>query len=51
LAKLKYSTILDAYSISELLELNDKTDEDCLEYLVETRFIKLPEVLPIEFDE
>ena len=50
-AKLKYSTILDAYSISELLELNDKTDEDCLEYLVETRYILLPEVLPIEFDE
>ena len=37
--------------IAELLELNDLTEEDCLEYLLSTKFIELPEVLPIEFDE
>jgi hypothetical protein len=46
-----YSTVLEAYSLQELIELNDKTEEECLEYLVETRYIKLPEVLPIEFDD
>lgn len=45
---MSYATILEAYTISELLELNDKTDEDCLEFLVEEGFITLPEVLPLE---
>ena len=48
---LKYSTILEAYTLTELLELNDLTEEDCLEYLLSTKFIELPEVLPIEFDD
>lgn len=45
---MNYATILQAYTISDLLELNDKTEEDCLEFLVEEGFILLPEVLPIE---
>lgn len=45
---MSYSTILQAYTLSELLELNDKTEEDCLEFLVEEGFIELPEVLPLE---
>lgn len=45
-----YSTILDAYTIEDLLELNDKTTEDCLEYLVEEGFINLPDVQPLEFE-
>lgn len=48
---MNYDLVLSAYSISELLELNDKTDSECLEYLVETKFIELPEVLPITFDD
>ena len=48
---MNYSTILEAYSLQELLELNDKTEEECLEYLVDHRYIELPEVLPIEFDD
>lgn len=47
---MSYATILEAYTIAELLELNDKTEEDCLEFLVEERFIILPEVLPLQYD-
>ena len=48
---LSYLTILDTYSLEELLELNDKTTEDCLEFLVEEGYIELPEIRPLDFDE
>ena len=46
-----YSTYLDTYSLEEILELNDKSEEDCLEFLVEERFIDLPKIKPLEFDD
>lgn len=46
-----YSTILETYTISEILELNDLTDEDALKFLVEQDFVNLPEILPLEFDD
>lgn len=46
-----YSTILDVYSIEEILELNDKTTEDCLEYLVDEKYVELPRIKPLDFDE
>ena len=46
-----YSAILDVYSIEELLELNDLTTEDLLIYLVKERFIDLPAIVPLEFDD
>lgn len=45
-----YSAILEAYTIEDILELNDKTTEDCLEFLVEEAFISLPDVQPLEFE-
>lgn len=48
---MSYSTILETYTISEILELNDKTDEECLEYLVDMKYIHLPEITPLEFDD
>jgi len=45
-----YAAVLDVYTLEELLEHNDITTEECLEYLVETRFVKLPEVEPLEFE-
>lgn len=45
-----YTTILDAYTLEDLLELNDKTTEDCLEFLVEEAFITLPDIQPLEFE-
>lgn len=47
----EYSTILDCYSIEDLLELNDKTTEECLEYLVDLGYISLPTIKPLDFDE
>lgn len=48
---MNYTTILEAYTLTELLELNDKTEEDCLEFLVEECFIELPKILPLEFND
>lgn len=47
---MSYTTILEAYTITELLELNDKTEEECLEFLVDMKFITLPEVLPLDYE-
>jgi hypothetical protein len=44
-----YATILETYTFSEILELNDLTEADVLEYLVEKGFVDLPELLPLEF--
>jgi hypothetical protein len=48
---LSYSAVLDAYSFSEIFELNDVTDEEALEYLVTQGFIELPEIAPLEFND
>lgn len=39
--------VLETYSLEELLELNDLTTEDCLEFLVEEGFISLPDIKPL----
>jgi len=46
-----YATYLETYTLEEILELNDKTEEDCLEFLVEEKFIELPKIKPLDFDE
>lgn len=43
-----YSKILETYTLEEILELNEVTEEECLEYLIENRFIRLPDVLPVD---
>lgn len=45
-----YTAILDVYSIEDILELNDVTTEDCLEFLVEEGFVNLPKIKPLEFE-
>lgn len=47
---MSYSTVLETYSLEEILELNDLTAEDCLEFLVEEGYIALPEIKPLEFE-
>lgn len=42
-----FSAVLDTYSLSELIELNDMTQEDVLEYLVEQGILTLPEIMPV----
>jgi hypothetical protein len=39
--------ILDIYSLEDILEYNDITTEEALEYLVNQEFIKLPEIQPL----
>jgi hypothetical protein len=43
-----YSKILETYTLEEILELSEVTEEECLEYLIESRFIKLPDILPVD---
>lgn len=45
-----YSAILETYSLQELLELNDLTEEEALDYLVTQGFLKLPEITPLDFE-
>lgn len=44
-----YSAILEVYDLSEIIDMNDLTQEEVLEYLVEHSILKLPEVQPLEF--
>ena len=44
-----YATILNTYSLEEILEYNDLTPEDCLEFLVEEEYLELPEIKPLDF--
>lgn len=46
-----YTTILELYTLEQLLELNDLTTEEALEYLVESKFLDLPTIKPLDFDE
>lgn len=43
------AALLDAYTFSEILEMNDLTEEEVLEYLVQHGVIRLPEIQPLEF--
>lgn len=46
-----YSAILEVYSIQDILELNDITEEEALDYLVTQDFLVMPSVKPLEFDD
>jgi len=45
-----YAAILETYSLEEIFELNDTTEEEVLDFLVTQGFLKLPEVTPLEFE-
>jgi len=40
--------ILDTYDLEEIFELNDLTSEDVLYFLVEEKFVTLPDPKPID---
>ncbi len=44
----KLENLLEVYTLEEILEYNDITVEELLEMLLETGYIKLPEVEPLE---
>lgn len=45
------SNYLEVYTLEDILELNDKTTEDCLEFLVDEGWIDLPRIKPLDFDD
>ncbi len=47
---LKAEALLDVYSLAEILEMNDLTEADALDFLLEQRFLILPEIQPLEFE-
>lgn len=44
------ATVLEAYSLEEILELNDVTEEEALDFLVTQGFLRLPDIKPLDFD-
>ena len=44
------STILETYSLEDILELNDVTEEETLDFLVTQGFLELPEIKPLDFE-
>ena len=47
---INYAALLETYTLNEILEFNDLTEEDILEFLHEEGYVNLPEIKPLEFD-
>lgn len=45
-----YTAVLDVYTLEDILERNDITQEEALDYLVTQGFLRLPEIEPLEFE-
>jgi hypothetical protein len=45
-----YAAVLDVYDLEEILELNDITNEEALDFLVTQGFIELPRIKPLDFE-
>jgi hypothetical protein len=43
--------LLEVYSFQDILELNDRSEADALEFLVNQDFLILPQVKPLDFDD
>lgn len=43
-------SILETYTLEEILDQNDLTEADALVFMVEEEFIEIPEPLPLHFD-
>lgn len=44
------ANILETYTLSEIFEYNDLTEEEVLEYLVYQGIVRLPDVKPLGFE-
>ena len=42
--------ILQTYDLIEIFELNELTEEEVLQFLVEEEFITLPKVIPVDYE-
>lgn len=43
--------MLDAYTLTDILELNELTEEDALEFMVEEGYVNLPAIKPLDFND
>jgi hypothetical protein len=43
-------TLLDTYTFSEILELNDLTEEETLDFLIEQGYLQIP-IKPVDYDD
>lgn len=48
---MNYSSLLETYTLQDILELNDIDETECLKFLVESEFVTLPEIQPLEFND
>lgn len=46
----QYDKVLETYSLDEILEWNNITEEEALEFLVTRDFLSLPNPRPIDCD-
>lgn len=46
-----YSALLEVYTLSDILEFNDLSEEEALDFLVTQDFLILPTIKPLEFDD
>jgi hypothetical protein len=44
-------SILQTYSLEDILDYNELTEEDALLFLVEEEFLELPDVKPCDFED
>lgn len=42
--------ILETYTLEEILEYNDLSLPECLQFLVDEEFLELPEIKPLDFE-
>ncbi len=42
--------LLETYTLAEILEMNDLTEADDLEFLIDECFVELHEVTPLDFE-
>ncbi len=48
---MEVDSCLQTYTLEEIFELNDLTEEEVLLFLVEANYIKLPNPKPLDFDD
>lgn len=42
---------LSVYTLEEIIEINELTEEEVLEFLLDQKFIRLPSVMPIDLED
>lgn len=43
--------VLKTYSLEEIIELNNLTEDDVLYFLIEQNFVSLPSPMPVDLDD